>query len=143
MTVFDLGYFKYSPTSLNFIQRVFPGRVEFRKGSSFKLVPEFTKERGRACDIFSVDGNHTAAGAKIDILNAIQATRVGGWIIMDDTSPNQEPRAALEAVYDEHSDLLSEKHCARVQDLVSYQDRYDTTHVRSLNPVFCWMQVLK
>jgi predicted O-methyltransferase YrrM len=143
VTAFDLQKYKYSDPGLAYVQKLSPGRLEMLAGSSFVTVPAYTKEHGRTCDIFSVDGDHSLTGAKKDLVNAIAATKVGGWIIMDDMT--MQPRKSLQQVYDEAAPgTLGNLHCLDdVQEHVSHLDRYDNTTTLDIPVGWCWIQVLK
>lgn len=143
VTAFDLQKYKYSDPGLDYVQKLYPGRLDMLEGSSLVTVPAFTKEYGRTCDIFSVDGDHSLTGAKKDLVNAIASTKVGGWIIMDDMT--MQPRHSLQQVYDEaESGTLGNLHCLDdVQEHVSHLDRYDNTTTLDIPVGWCWLQVLK
>lgn len=141
VTAFDLQAFDYSVTGLEYVQKLYPGRLQMIQGSSTDTVPKFSQQHGRACDVFSVDGDHSLGGARIDFQNAIAATKVGGWIIADDM--NAKPWKALNGILTSSPDTLGDLHCLDQDQLVSYKDRYDTTTMRRLENGWCWVQVLK
>jgi len=60
--------------------------------SKSTTVPRFSKRHGRACDLFSVDGDHSTFR---DISNTVGATPPGGILVLDDMQ-NRGPRAAFE-----------------------------------------------
>jgi hypothetical protein len=98
------------------------------------------------CDIFSVDGDHSYEGARIDILNAIKATRKGGKIILDDMNPDGPTRKAFDSVLSlgregtskEEKVVLTDPRC--VEDVyirVGYKDRINGTNAREMCVSWC------
>lgn len=60
-------------------------KIELITGNSRKTIPEFFKKnRNTKLDLALVDGDHSAAGAEIDIENIIKKINVGGVILFDD-----------------------------------------------------------
>lgn len=55
---FDTEDLPWSKTSLEFVQRLYPGRVERIKGNSLETVPQFAAKDPRKFDLFAVDGMH-------------------------------------------------------------------------------------
>jgi hypothetical protein len=57
-------------------------------GDSTKMLPDlFSKPPHPRCDVFHVDGGHEGETPHTDLQGAINNTRVGGLIIMDDVLP--------------------------------------------------------
>lgn len=98
---FDMFAYSYSRPARDLLDRLFPGQLSYHLGNSRVTLPNYLKEqkeRGleRPCDMFSVDGDHSYAGAKADLLNAINGTRVGGMLFMDDMGAEGGPRRAFD-----------------------------------------------
>ena len=107
-------------------------------------------ESNNKCDVFSVDGDHSYDGAKIDILNAIRATKKGGKIILDDMTPGGPTRRAFDDVLLQDQSgtneerttddlvLLTDPRC--VEDVyirVGYEDRINGTNAREMYLSWC------
>jgi hypothetical protein len=150
LTMFDRHEFDYSPSAVSYIEKLYPGRFELHKGDSTNTVPKWTlaMEEGESnkCDIFSVDGDHSYEGARIDILNAIKATRKGGKIILDDMNPDGPTRKAFDSVLSlgregtskEEKVVLTDPRC--VEDVyirVGYKDRINGTNAREMCVSWC------
>jgi len=139
LTAFDFGEWAYSQTAISYVETLYPeGRLEFVKGNSAVTVPDWTQKNGRICDLFSVDGDHVYEGVKVDIKNAIKATRPGGTIILDDMNPASD--AGTRRAFDDavKAGLLIGNKCIECVRLdVSYIHRYDVTNVRQ----FFWCMV--
>ncbi|CAM9892349.1 unnamed protein product, partial [Ectocarpus fasciculatus] len=72
---FDLGEHEYMRHALDFLQVVFPGRLEVLIGDSSVSIPAYAvaeEAAGRdphACNILFVDGDHSEDGAYADLVN--------------------------------------------------------------------------
>ncbi len=59
----------------------------FIVGDSKQTVPKYFKDNTEAYfDIITVDGDHTASGAMIDLKNVIPRLKIGGFLVFDDIS---------------------------------------------------------
>jgi predicted O-methyltransferase YrrM len=57
----------------------------FISGNSRHTIPEyFRKNSDEYFDVITVDGDHSAKGAKIDLVNVIPRIKIGGLLIFDD-----------------------------------------------------------
>lgn len=135
MVSFDLAEFDYSETAQRLVGAVFPDQLRLVVGRSDQTVPRFSKRHGRACDLFSVDGDHSYEGTYRDISNAVGATRPGGTLILDDMQ-NRGPRDAFEESV--RRGWLVEPSCVDGVPIdVSYVHRFDSSNVRRLNMSWC------
>jgi len=129
--------FTYSERAMALLKALFPSQLVLHKGDSRSSVLRFQQTvGGRPCDIFSVDGDHRYAGAKIDILNAVNATAVGGTIILDDMRLGGETRRAFE----DARRLARLRNVTCVEGLdgnVSRIHRYDRSDVRKIRMSWC------
>ncbi|CBJ29255.1 conserved unknown protein [Ectocarpus siliculosus] len=72
---FDLGEYEYMRHALDFLQMVFPGRLEVLIGHStvtipaYAVVEEAAGRDTRTCNVLFVDGDHTEEGAYADLIN--------------------------------------------------------------------------
>lgn len=63
----------------------YQGQVNFVRGNSRDTVPRYFREHPREYfDLITVDGDHTAKGARIDLKNVIPRLKVGGILVFDD-----------------------------------------------------------
>jgi predicted O-methyltransferase YrrM len=63
----------------------FPGRVQFTDGDSASTVPAFLAAHPDLYfDLITVDGDHSARGARLDLVNVLPRLKVGGVLIFDD-----------------------------------------------------------
>jgi len=132
LVMFDLLKYSYSSATVKLVQSMFPLQIEVIKGDSTVEVPKLPD---RTCDLFSVDGDHRYPGAKLDIYNAINKTKVGGTLILDDMQLRPTRQAFDEVV---REGLLTEINCIEnVPIVVSRLNRKDTTNVRRLQMSWC------
>lgn len=76
------------------------GTLEFFDGDSAVTVPSFIASHPDVYfDLITVDGDHTLAGARRDLLNVIPRLAIGGIVVFDDTSSQYHPE--LGALWDE------------------------------------------
>lgn len=62
-------------------------KAEFISGDSKQTVPQFFKDNSnRFFDVITVDGDHSAKGARTDLKHVIQRLKVGGFLVFDDIS---------------------------------------------------------
>lgn len=81
------------------------GRLELISGDSHQTVPQFFQQHpGMEFDLITVDGDHSEAGARLDLETVIPRLSVGGVLVMDDIAHPQH--RYLEQVWDE---LLGDK----------------------------------
>ena len=65
----------------------YKGEVEFITGNSKYTVPKYFGDNPDAYfDLITVDGDHSARGAEIDLKNVIPRVKVGGFLVFDDIS---------------------------------------------------------
>ena len=68
------------------------GDVNFFSGDSKYTIPQFKKKITPVYfDMITIDGDHTYAGAKKDLLNVIDILKIGGYLIFDDTNSFEHP----------------------------------------------------
>lgn len=139
--IFDLGTFSYSSSSANLLEQLFPGQLKIIFGDSKKSFPAWVaKHRGKPCDLFSVDGDHTYAGSKADMISAINATRAGGVLVLDDMLPGKGPRRAFDELRSDG--YFTTVRCTEnVPFKISSLNRYDTTTFREQTMSWCFAWV--
>jgi predicted O-methyltransferase YrrM len=145
LVMFDLGTFSYSQSAMSLLRELFPEQIEFHIGDSRVTLPVYLARqrqagRPRPCDLFSVDGDHSYAGVKADLLTAIEATRAGGVIVLDDMKAGLGPRRAFE----EHraTGLFSKVRCTENEEFrIPSIHRYDTTKMREQTMSWCFAWV--
>ena len=59
------------------------GTLQFLEGSSRDFLPELVRQ-GRHYDLITIDGDHTAAGARADLRDGLALLACGGALVMDD-----------------------------------------------------------
>jgi predicted O-methyltransferase YrrM len=63
----------------------FSGRVQFTDGDSAQTIPAFLASHPDLYfDLITVDGDHTARGARLDLRNVMPRLKVGGVLVFDD-----------------------------------------------------------
>jgi len=142
LVMFDLGTFSYSSSAAKFLQALFPGQLTFHFGDSKVTFPAWRAKTGerRPCDLFSVDGAHSYAGAKADFLAAVDATRSGGVLVFDDMVSGSPTRRAFDEV--RASGAFASVRCTEnVPFKISRLDRYDETNVREQTMSWCFAWV--
>jgi len=75
--------------------------AHFHTGDSHELLPRFLAEldaSGRTVDFALVDGDHTADGARRDILDLLGSAAVSSTVILAHDTMNDEVREGLESV---------------------------------------------
>jgi predicted O-methyltransferase YrrM len=78
----------------------FAGRLDFVVGDSTKVLPQFFERNPDLFfDLITVDGDHTAKGAAIDLRNVKPRLKIGGALVFDDVSNQSHPE--LQGVWDE------------------------------------------
>lgn len=71
------------------------GPLELITGDSQVTVPEyFGRNPDRFFDLVTVDGDHSAAGARADLLNVIPRLKCGGALVFDDIANPAHPELA-------------------------------------------------
>ena len=145
LDMFDLSKFKYSKAVETYIKVLYPRMFTLHVGNSRSAVPRWiednAKNNGLPCDIFSVDGDHTYEGALVDIKNAANATKKGGYIILDDMSPDGPTRKAFDEVV--RDGILDEVKCVEnLYTRTGYDNRLDETNARELMLSFCTAKVV-
>lgn len=64
--------------------RGYAGAVRFLDGDSKDTLPIHQGELPAPYDLITVDGDHSASGARIDLENVLPLLSVGGFIVFDD-----------------------------------------------------------
>ncbi len=73
-------------------------RADFITGDSRKTVPEYFRRHPDVYfDVITVDGDHSARGARIDLRHVIPRLKIGGFLVFDDIANLWHPR--LESVW--------------------------------------------
>ncbi|CAM9779648.1 unnamed protein product [Ectocarpus sp. 12 AP-2014] len=97
---FDLGEYEYMRHALDFLQAVFPGRLEVLIGHSTETIPAYAvaeEAAGRdphTCNVLFVDGDHTEEGAYADLINfRALASRDWNVLAIDDLEDPPEETA--------------------------------------------------
>ena len=63
-------------------------KVEFITGDSKKTVPAYFRQHPDAYfDVITVDGDHSAHGARVDLRHVIPRLKIGGFLVFDDEDP--------------------------------------------------------
>jgi predicted O-methyltransferase YrrM len=87
-TLFDLGEHAYTKPCLEYIQSQYPSSTfQTIWGDSTKTIPEWISKHSHVRDSFDlvhVDGGHTMECITSDFATAVQLTKPGGYIIIDD-----------------------------------------------------------
>jgi predicted O-methyltransferase YrrM len=104
----NVGPVTYYDTVVSMLERVFPEQIEFIKGDSKETIPAFATQRGRVCDVISVDGDHSEEGAVMDLLAATTIARPGALLLMDDVNL-AGPKVALQQVLNQG--LMTKRRC--------------------------------
>ncbi|CAM9243873.1 unnamed protein product [Ectocarpus sp. 12 AP-2014] len=88
---FDLGEHEYMKHALDYLQAMFPGRLEVLIGDSSVTIPayvvaeEAAGRKPQACNILFVDGDHSEDGAYADLVNfRVLASRDWNVLAIDD-----------------------------------------------------------
>ncbi|MBI4639080.1 MAG: glycosyltransferase, partial [Candidatus Tectomicrobia bacterium] len=89
------------------------GKVVLTSGNSKETIPEFLQQQPELFfDLVTVDGDHSAEGARIDLQHVLLRVKVGGVLVFDDICHPLHPW--LERVWDEvvgtNSNFVSEKY---------------------------------
>jgi hypothetical protein len=85
---FDLGEHRYVRPAKEHIDEVFPGRHHLILGDSLKTVPAFHREHPELrFDVIFVDGGHSYAVAKGDLMNMRRMAAPKAWLLTDDLTP--------------------------------------------------------
>jgi predicted O-methyltransferase YrrM len=73
----------------------FTGGLDFVVGDSHKVLPTFLRAHpDRYFDLITVDGDHSAAGARADLETVLSRLKVGGAVVFDDVSNPSHPELA-------------------------------------------------
>jgi len=86
--IFDICEHSYTRPCFAYLRQSFPAaQLTLIEGNSMQTVPAWIAANpGHTFDLVHVDGGHAAEIAKADLEGAIQVTRTGGLIILDDTN---------------------------------------------------------
>lgn len=142
LTMFDLLGWDYSSSAVQYVENLYPGKMNMIAGNSRRMVPDFTsKNQHDLCDVFSVDGGHRYFETHADILNALKATKKGGILILDDMNPGSNTRRAFDDVVNEGG--MTNVHCVEdVMQRVGYDNRVDETNAREMLLSWCMATVV-
>eukprot|EP00584_Thalassiosira_punctigera_P008523 CAMPEP_0172533782 /NCGR_PEP_ID=MMETSP1067-20121228/6366_1 /TAXON_ID=265564 ORGANISM="Thalassiosira punctigera, Strain Tpunct2005C2" /NCGR_SAMPLE_ID=MMETSP1067 /ASSEMBLY_ACC=CAM_ASM_000444 /LENGTH=330 /DNA_ID=CAMNT_0013318471 /DNA_START=23 /DNA_END=1015 /DNA_ORIENTATION=- len=141
MTTFDLLAWKYSPTAVKYLDALYPGKMKVVKGKSNRTVNPSNLRNGEQCDVFSVDGGHRYFETSADIERAVEVTRKGGIILLDDMNPGSKTRAAFDNAVTKG--LVEDPRCVEgVVQKVGYVDRVDETSARTMSLSWCMATVV-
>jgi predicted O-methyltransferase YrrM len=76
------------------------GRVAFTDGDSASTIPAFLRAHPDLYfDLITVDGDHSARGARVDLCNVMPRLKVGGVLVFDDIANASHPD--LQGVWDD------------------------------------------
>jgi len=83
---FDIMRFNVSLRAADFLRRAFPGRFELTAGDTKVTLKAHVSSSYVQCDVMSIDGDHTLAGASSDLSQMRALARRGkrSIVIMDD-----------------------------------------------------------
>ena len=139
---FDIGNFgpvTYYNTTVTMLQRVFPKQIEFILGDSAITVPLFAAQRGKVCDVVSVDGDHSKEGALRDINSIRTISKSGALVLMDDTNLDG-PKSALKLALESH--MMSKIRCVEVDKLrVPRAHRRSVGEARVMRQGWCFLRL--
>ena len=120
---FDIATLDYTKPMGNYLQNVFPGRLETAWGDSKSTVPSFWKQKASSndsftCDIIVIDGSHKHDFVLADLHNMrAGATSTRHLVILDDY-PCRSCNDVGPAFVDARNELLLSKH----SDCIAYPD---------------------
>lgn len=83
---FDVAFNSYTPAVANLLSRVWQDRFQLHVGDSRLTLPKWIN--ANKCDVVSVDGLHTPAAVRGDVLSFKRVVSPGATLLVDDTSPN-------------------------------------------------------
>jgi len=139
---FDIGNFgpvTYYNTTVAMLQRVFPKQIEFILGDSAITVPSFAAQRGKVCDVVSVDGDHSKEGALRDINSIRNISKAGALVLVDDTNLDG-PKSALKIALESHK--MSKIRCVEVDKLrVPRAHRRSSGEARVMRQGWCFLRM--
>lgn len=73
----------------------FRGTLQLLSGDSHRLLPRlFAEQPGLTFDLITVDGDHTPAGSRRDLLDVLPRLRIGGALVFDDIRHASHPKLA-------------------------------------------------
>lgn len=82
---FDLCEHTYTRPCVEYLQAVFPNRVQLFAGCSKTTVPEYKeKNPDMKFDLIHIDGSHDGHIANCDFYNTLKMSKKGGILIFDD-----------------------------------------------------------
>mmetsp|Transcript_5157 Transcript_5157/g.12918 ORF Transcript_5157/g.12918 Transcript_5157/m.12918 type:complete len:336 (+) Transcript_5157:67-1074(+) len=141
LTMFDLMMWQYSPTAAEYVNALYPGKMQVFPGNSRHEVPKWAAANPNdKCDVFSVDGGHRYFEAYADIINAAKATKKGGVILLDDMTRGGNTRKAFDDAVDQG--VLENPHCVEnVAQKVGYVNRVDESNARQSVLSWCMATV--
>lgn len=84
LQMFDGGALPYTATAIRLVERLYPKQMHLTKGDSRVTTPKFASERGRVCDVMSIDGGHEADVITKDLDAAIKMSKPGALLLLDD-----------------------------------------------------------
>ena len=118
---FDIASWGYTKPMGEYLQSVFPGRLETVWGDSRTTVPSFWQQKAGqifACDIVVIDGSHNHDYVLADLRNMRVGANTRRHLIIMDDYPCRVCTDVGSAFVDARSELLVEKY----SDCIAYPD---------------------
>lgn len=83
---FDLGVHAYGKAAQVFLENKYPGRLHLTWGDSTQTLPAYARANPNfKCNFVIVDGGHSDAVAKADLVNFAKMAAPGHTLVIDDT----------------------------------------------------------
>ena len=86
---FDLYEHEYAGPAASLLNLTFGNRFVSHPGDSRMSVPAWVADSSNRCDLLLVDGDHSAKGAKTDLVNLRPASTDGAPVVVDDVNLNE------------------------------------------------------
>jgi len=103
--VFDMLDFNYSKPVAAFLSTVFGERFVLHSGNTHAVLRGWARSFSRRCDLMFIDGDHSRAGAKQDMLEMAVAAAPGAALVVDDLATG--PGEALTELASAEAPLLT------------------------------------
>ena len=91
---FDLYEHEYAVPTASFLNLTFGDRFVSHLGNSRTSVPAWVAENNNRCDMLLVDGDHSAKGAMLDLINLRPAAAEGARVVVTMSPRSMASRAA-------------------------------------------------
>jgi predicted O-methyltransferase YrrM len=100
LTSIDIGCHSYTVPCYEYLQSVFPDRINLVIGNSLTALPRASCYL-QLCQLVIIDGGHGLETAEADLANVISHTRKGTKILFDDSDwrPPLPPLRAMISIY--------------------------------------------